>query len=519
MKKKPAASCPPKTAVAYARYSSAGQRDVSIDQQLRDIRAYAEREGYTIVHEYADHARSGFKNTSARTEFHAMISAAEAHTFDTVLAWKVDRFGRNREDSAIYKSQLRRLGVHVVYVMEPIPDGAAGVLTEGMLEAIAQWYSENLSENVKRGMYDNARRCLYNGTTIFGYVPGPDQRYIIDDSQAAVVHQIYRLYIEGFSMSRIVRLLNESGQRTESGKLFTMNKIYNILRQERYLGIYIFGDVRIPGGMPAIIDQQTWEDAQRMKSKTAKHYESSPVEFLLTGKAFCGHCRKPLVGDSGTGKSGNVHYYYTCQSHKRRAGCDKKSVRKQYLEDMIVDFLLDHCLTGSEIEKIADAVVAASQARRKSSPLASMNAELRSVAKKIDNITNAIAEGIWTSSTAGKLKELEATAEDLRRNIATLEYSEGQLIDRDRVLFFLERFRNLDRSVPENRSYLIRTFLNSVYVFDDHLLILINAVEGNITVPLDSLPDPPSDCSDSVLLSLPEQTHPNTAILCYALAM
>ena len=155
--KKPA-PCPPKTAVAYARYSSAGQRDVSIDQQLADIRAYAEREGYCIVHEYADHARSGFKNTDARTQFKAMIAAAEGRCFDTVLAWKVDRFGRNRENSAIYKSQLRRLGVKVVYVMEPIPEGAAGVLTEGMLEAIAQWYSENLSENVISAMSLMRRR-------------------------------------------------------------------------------------------------------------------------------------------------------------------------------------------------------------------------------------------------------------------------------------------------------------------------------------------------------------------------
>ena len=105
MKKPTTPTCPPKTAVAYARYSSAGQRDVSIEQQLADIRAFAKREGYTLVHEYADHARSGFKNTSARTAFQSMMAAAESGTFDTVLAWKVDRFGRNREDSAIYKGK------------------------------------------------------------------------------------------------------------------------------------------------------------------------------------------------------------------------------------------------------------------------------------------------------------------------------------------------------------------------------------------------------------------------------
>ena len=106
MKKPATPSCAPRTAVAYARYSSAGQRDVSIEQQLADIRAFAVREGYTLVHEDADHARSGFKNASARTAFQSMMAAAETGTFDTVLAWKVDRFGRNREDSAIYKGKL-----------------------------------------------------------------------------------------------------------------------------------------------------------------------------------------------------------------------------------------------------------------------------------------------------------------------------------------------------------------------------------------------------------------------------
>ena len=139
MKKSASPSCSPRTAVAYARYSSAGQRDVSIEQQLQDIRAFAKREGYKIVHEYADHARSGFKNVNARTAFQSMMSAADSGNFDTVICWKVDRFGRNREESALFKGRLRRFGVKVLYAMEPIPEGSAGVLLEGMLEATAEW--------------------------------------------------------------------------------------------------------------------------------------------------------------------------------------------------------------------------------------------------------------------------------------------------------------------------------------------------------------------------------------------
>ena len=516
--KKSALTCAPRTAVAYARYSSAGQRDVSIEQQLQDIRAYAEREGYTIVHEYADHARSGFRNVAARTEFQAMMAAAGSGSYDTVLCWKVDRFGRSREDSAIYKGQLSRLGISVVYVMEPIPEGAAGVLTEGMLEAIAEWYSRNLSENVKRGMNDNARKCLYNGTTVYGYDGIRNQPYRINEEQAAVVRQIYSLYIEGYSLAEVRRILNDAGQRTESGKLFTINKLYNILKQERYLGIYIFGDHRIPGGMPAIIDQDTWEKAQRMKEKTGRHYEKSPVEYLLTGKAFCGHCGKPLVGDSGTGRS-STYYYYTCQSKKRRAGCTKKSVQKEYLEDFVVNFLLDHVLTGPMMEQIADMILDYQKKESASSPLRAMEKELADVERKISNTNRAIAEGIFSGSTVSMLRTLENTAASLRLSIESRKYAEGQLLDRDRILFFLTGFSNMNREDPHDRRLLVRVFLNSVYVYDDHLRILVTTSDNDTIIPFEDLPpeDPPG--SDSVSCRLLHQTHPNHLLIEYIVRM
>jgi len=502
-----------KKAVAYARYSSAGQRDVSIEQQLADIRAYADREGYTILHEYADHARSGFKNVAARSEFQAMIASASSGSFQTVLCWKSDRFARSRADSAIYKRQLEQHGVSVVYVMEPIPSGAAGVLTEGMLEAIAEWYSRNLSENVRRGMSDNAAKCLYNGATIYGYTGVRNEKYRINDEQAAVVRQIFGLYIDGWSIAEIVRRLNSSGQRTESGKQFTINKIYNILKQERYLGIYIFGEYRIPGGMPAIIDPDTWEKAQLMKSKTSRHYEKNPDVYLLTGKAFCGHCGKPMVGDSGTGKSGSMFYYYTCQSKKRRAGCDKKSIRKDLLESAVVDYLLDHVLSGPHIEEIADTVLEHQRQRSSASPLRAMESELKETERKISNTNRAIAEGVFTNSTLAMLSDLEDTASRLRLSIKARRYAEGQLVDRERILFFLDQFSHLDRNDPKDRRFLIHTFLNSVYVYDDHLRILVNATDHSERIPFESLP--PDECSDSVSPVLLVQTQTNTVVLHY----
>ena len=517
MKKTNIPTCSPRTAVAYARYSSAGQRDVSIEQQLADIRAFAAREGYTIVHEYADHARSGFKDVSARAAFQSMIAAAEKGSYDTIIAWKVDRFGRNREDSAIYKGKLRRFGVRVLYAMEPIPEGSAGVLLEGMLEATAEWYSRQLSENVTRGMTDNAHRCLYNGTRILGYTRGPDGRYAIQPEEAAIVRNIFDLYRSGYSAVRICRQLNDQGLRTSHGKKFQPEGLMRILTNERYTGVYIWGSIRVPDGMPAIIDRSTWEEAQRMKKKTARHVEQGAVDFLLTGRAFCGLCGAAMIGDSGTGKSGTRHYYYSCQAHKARKGCSKKSVSKDYLESAVVDFVLDHVLADEQIEKTADAVMALQQEELKHSPLAAMEAEQAKILKQIENINNAIAAGIWNSSTSAMLKKLEDQAEDLRVSVETLRYSQAQLLDRDRVLFFLKRFTKGDRQDPLLRRHIIETFVNSVYVFDDHLKLVVNNVEGNQRFPLESLPDPSG--SDNVSSGVLFVTHPNTRVTVFRIAV
>ena len=509
-------SCSPRTAVAYARYSSAGQRDVSIDQQLADIRAFAKREGYTIVHEYADHARSGFKNTSSRTAFQSMIAAASEGSYDTIIAWKVDRFGRNREDSAIYKGKLRRFGVRVIYAMEPIPEGSAGVLLEGMLEATAEWYSRQLSENVTRGMTDNANKCLYNGTRVYGYSVNSFHRYAINPEEAAVVRDIFSLYRSGHSSAMIARKLNSRGLLTPRGCLWSSQGILRIISNERYTGVYIWGDVRTPGGIPAIISEAEFQEAQRMKKKTARHVEQGITDYFLTGKVFCGLCGAAMVGDSGTSKTGKRHYYYSCINRKHRKACDKKSVSKSSLEETVISFVLDHVLSDDQINKTADAVMSLQAEELKSSPLSAMESEYREIIRKIDNINNAIAAGIWNTSTSAKLKSLEDSAETLRASIETLKYSQAQLQDRDRVLFFLHQFAKRDRSDPLLRQHIIDTFINSVYVYDDHLTVVINNGDGNQRVPLSDLPPEGSDVTQMVNYLC---YYPNTRVTVYRLAM
>ena len=261
-----------------------------------------------------------------------------------------------------------------------------------------------------------------------------------------------------------------------------------------------------------------------MKKKTARHIEQGAIDFLLTGKAFCGHCGAAMIGDSGTSKDGTRHYYYCCQGRKARKGCRKKSLTKDRLESAVIDFVLDHVLSDAEIDNTVDVIMALQEEELKSSPLSAMEAEHAEVLKKIQNINNAIAAGIWNSSTSAMLSDLEANAENLRVSIEMMLFSQAQLMDRDRVLFFLHRFTKGDRNDPLLRRHIIETFINAVYVFDDHLDIVTNNCEGNQRFPLEDLPDnldpdPGSDCSDSVLNGVPIVTHPNTKVTIFRIAI
>ena len=516
MKKNSKPSCPPRTAVAYARYSSAGQRDVSIEQQLQDIRAFAKREGYKIVHEYADHARSGFKNVNARTAFQSMMSAADSGNYDTVICWKVDRFGRNREESALFKGRLRRFGVKVLYAMEPIPEGSAGVLLEGMLESTAEWYSRQLSENVLRGMSDNARKCMYNGSHTLGYTHEPDGRIVIQPDEAALVRSIFSMYCSGLSAQAISDQLAAQGIRTRYGNPYAPQSIIRIISNDRYIGMYRWRSVEVPGGIPPIVERSVFEEANRMRKNKSHPGEYGSIDFLLAGKLFCGLCGSVMYGDSGTSKSGKKKYYYVCSRRRKKRDCPKKMVKKEWIENVVIDYVFDHVLSDEHIEETADAVMKQQAEELTVSPLGAMESEYAEIMKQIDNINNAIAAGIWNTSTSQKLKTLEDSAETLRFSIGSLKYSQDQLMDREQVLFFLHQFTHGDRNDPLRRQHIVETFINAVYLFDDHVELVTNNRENNERVTLDLLP---AECSENIISGVPNVLHPNTQVTIYRIAI
>ena len=248
-------------AVIYARYSSDNQREESIEGQIRECTEYAEHNGMTLLCSYIDRALSA--RTADRPEFQRMIVDSSKKLFDVVLVWKLDRFSRDRYDSAHYKRILKKNGVKVVSAKENISDGPEGIILESMLEGYAEYYSAELSEKIRRGQKENALKCKNNGGNLpLGYVVGSDGVLAVDPLTAPLVTEIFTRYDAGETMAEIVKSLNDRGLRTKNGNPYKIGGLSIILKNRRYIGEYKYSDTIIPGGIPAIIEQDLFDRVQ-----------------------------------------------------------------------------------------------------------------------------------------------------------------------------------------------------------------------------------------------------------------
>lgn len=479
---------PLRRAAIYGRYSSHTQKDTSIEQQFLEIRQYCRQQDIYIVEEYADRALSG--TTDTRPEFQRMMRDASRGKFNLVVCWKVDRFARNRYDSAMYKARLKKHDIKVLYAKESIPDGPEGILLESILEGSAEYYSANLAQNIKRGLNANAMECkVTSGYLPLGYTKGPDLRYQIDPAGAEIVRRIFQMYCSGTSTKAICETLNNMGCRTKRGAQFNKNSLRSILSNERYTGVYIYDNIRTEGGVPAIIDKETFLKAQEMLDYHAKAPAASyDAPYLLTGKLFCGHCGEPMIGMSGHGKSGNTFSYYAC-ANKRRGDktCDKKNVRREDIEFAVVQDTLQHVLTDTAIEKIADAAVALQEAERDTSVLDSLKAQLREKEKALANFVKAIEMGIFNDTTAARMQALEEEKRDLQNRIADAEI-EQPILTRNQILFVLDQFRHGDPTDPKFQEQIIDIFVSAIYLYDDgHIRIIYtyNQSQRDVAPPSD----------------------------------
>ena len=472
------------TAVIYARYSSDSQREASIEGQLRDCKDYAEKNGITVVGTYIDRAYSA--KTDDRPDFQRMIKDSGKKIFDVVLVWKLDRFARNRFDAVNYKYQLEKNGVHLVSAMEPISQGPEGIMVESMLIGMAEYYSAELALKVARGERENALQCKYNGGVVpLGFTIGKEDRlYHIDPETAPIVQEIFRRYADGEPAEKIAASLNERGLRTRTGKPFVKNSFFQIFRNRRYIGEYRYKDIVTPGGIPAIVDQDLFDRVQqRFEQNRIAHGRPAKedVSYLLTTKLFCGKCGTLMGGESGTSHMGNTYYYYKCGNAKRhgKAHCDLKAIRKEPLERFVVDTAIKVIFSDEIIEQLIDLVMEAQQKENTRLPV--LKDQLRDTEKRLANLLEAIEQGILTPTTKQRLDELEARKEALNTSILEEELKKP-VLTREWMRFWFEKFRKGDMRDMEHQRQIIDTFVNSVYVFDDRVVLNFNFTDDSKTI-------------------------------------
>lgn len=502
-------------AVIYARYSSDNQREESIEGQLRDCMQYAEYNDIQVVGTYIDRAMSA--KTDNRPNFQQMIKDSAKRLFDVIIVWKLDRFARNRFDSAYYKNILKKNGVRVISAKESISEGAEGIILESVLEGYAEYYSVELAEKVNRGMTDNALKAMSNGgITPLGYYLDDEQHLQIDEKKAPFVREIFQRYADGEMIKTIIDDMNARGvgitvrMKKKAGKKayekpLGYNNVRRMLSNRKYIGEYRFKDIVIEDTIPAIIDKDLFEKVQKRiaVNTRAPAIHKAEDEYLLTTHLFCGKCKAMMIGDSGKGKKGTVYHYYKCVNTKKRHTCDKKAIGKEKIENAVIKAVMDKIMDDKLMEQLSYKLYDLQM--QGSSILPALQTQLSDVESGIDNMLNAIQQGIVLESTKKRLSDLENRKKELEIEIAQ-EQIKHPLLTREQIEFGLTRFRKLDLSTQKGRRALIDGFVNTIYLFDDYAIIACNYKEGEEKITFEDIEDselgdyiknkPEQECSD-----------------------
>ena len=474
-------------AVIYARFSSEKQNEASIEGQLRECMQYAEFNNIQVVGNYIDRAQSA--KTDHRPEFQHMIKDSYKNLFDTVLVWKLDRFARNRYDSAYYKNVLKKNGVRVISAKETISQGAEGILLESLLEGYAEFYSAELSEKVKRGMTENALKAKANGVRApFGYYVDEQDHYQIDEATAPIVKEIYSLYLGGTRVNDIAKLLTSRGVKNR-GYSMNYNAVFRILTNRKYIGEYKFGDVVIPNAIPALVSEDDFNAVQaKMKvNKKAPAMHRSEDDYLLTTKLFCGKCGAMMTGEIGTSHTEKKYRYYRCNQSKQHK-CDKKTVKKDWIEELVIDEILSLISSDEVLEELVDCVY--EMQSQESNTVTVIQNQLDEVNKKLRNLAEAIAQGIFSSTTKKMLDELEEQKSNLESELFQAKVT-NPILTKEQLLFAFSNLRKIDISTQEGKQRLIDTFVNSIYLYDDYFVITFNYKGQAKTVTFEQLNSSP----------------------------
>lgn len=494
-----------KYAVLYARYSSNNQREESIDAQLRAMREHCEKEGIDIIAEFTDEAISG--KTDNRENFQNMISQLlKGHIqADFVLVHKFNRFARNKYDSALYKKKLKDIGIKVVSVSQKIDDTPEGELLEGFLETIDQYYSANLAVEVRKGLRENALKGKHTGgQVLFGYSVD-DEGYYVPNENAKIVRRIFEEYVAGYPKAQICERLNKDGYRNQRGNKFNTRTLYDLLRNEKYIGNYVYSidrteTIRLDGIIKdPPIDKKLWMEAQRLceEGSTRGRERNNKRNYLLTGKTFCSECGCTICGGGSkrsSGGKGKMLCYYKCVGKtKYKNGCTNGSLNKDVFEEKVLETIMDVVMDKEQIKEIAKATFKELEAMRDTPVVttAQLKKELADIATKQIRLRDLYVDGDMQKDILdeknGELQRRRYQIEDELEKRKSIEESED-LTEKDIENFIIESVEQIKKSHneidDEFMMIMFNTFVDRIDVSKEKITIHIRVDFSSIIMNL-----------------------------------
>lgn len=477
-----------KNAVIYARYSSSSQDEQTIEMQIKKCREYAEKNDLIILNEYVDEAKSG--RSGKRSGLQQILSDSKEGRFQYVITYMSDRYYRNTSEALFFEQELNKNGVRLLYTLEVYDDTPWGTYMKTINYANNQLYSDLYSLKISNGLENNASKCLSigNGSLPFGY-KSADKQIIIAENEAPYVKEIFEMYKNGKTMAEIIRHLNSLGIKTKRKSEFNKNSIKRILKNRRYLGIYIYKEKETPNAIPRIIDDDLFEEVQALleKNQKAPGRRRAKEEYLLTTKLFCGNCKEMMVGYPGTSKNGSLYYYYACKNAKLHK-CEKKNVRKEYVEELVFD-VVSTTLTPENIDEIAKNVVEMAEKKQDFNKLKDLEKALKRNDKEKNNLIEAVAEcssPIIRKSLYDKLQDLEEQSNHLKKEIYKEE--KGKIkINVNQVKFFLGELKKKSYKDIKTRKKLINIIINRVYLHNEEMEIVLNTQDKEVRVNIKDL--------------------------------
>ena len=488
-----------KKAVIYARFSSDNQREESIDAQVRAIEEYAERNNIIITNCYIDEAKSA--TTDNRPAFQQMINESERKNFDYVIVHKLDRFSRDRYDSAIYKRKLKLNGISVLSVLENLDNSPESIILESVLEGMNEYYSKNLAREVKKGMKENALNCKWNGgTPPLGYDLDENKKLVINEYEANAVRLIYDMYVAGNGYSVIIDTLNDQGYRTKLGNNFSKNSLYEILRNEKYIGNYVYNRrkrnsngsynnhkeskniIRIENGIPKIIEKEVWNKVQTIRMSNKRKSSSKAKNlYLLSGIIYCGECGGKMSGHSTTqkyksGETVRTEYYVCIDKKKKRNNCSSKMIRADKLEKTIVNMFSDILFTESNIDAIIKSMKQYLLKNNKTD-IPKLKDELSNIEKEIQNFVTAISNGINSETMVDKINELELKKSTIKSQIYSETLKANSLYSDEQLKEFLMQHKNFKEFSDLDKKRILQLFIKKITISKEEIKIELNLID------------------------------------------